>query len=240
MSWRSVWHWLRPSRVPSVLGEYENVVRWADRRGFYTATRRFPAESSPSSFLLRVESNRDAEASMRLTLQARRHAQLESPYIPRLCDLGLADEWWYVAMHIDPPIQPLSRAQVDGLTLVRQLAECLSYLHEQGFAHRAVCPDSIAVDRAGTPLLFDLRWMASFQADRTVRSVLARRPRSKYDPPEAGEEFDGVRGDVYSLGVLAAEIGVSDKYVPVVHRMKQLSVVERPCSMAAVLQELTS
>jgi len=230
---------LRPAAVPHI-GGYDRIEPWADRPGFYTATHKFSAEPQPVPLLLRVVPGHDKQASLRLMQLAKRYAKLQSPYFPRACDLGRTAEVWYLVLHIDPPVRPLSAVDVDGLTLVRQIAEGLSYLHHQGLACRGLSSDSIALAGSGHPVLFDLWWAAGLGADRIVPSVLRHRQRRPCDPPEANKEYDGVRGDVYALGVLATDIGVPDRYHALVRRMTHTSAAERPSSMDAVLRELAS
>lgn len=81
--------------------------------------------------------------------------------------------------------------------------------------------------------------MGRFQADRLVRPVLGRRPRTSYDAPEAGAQaFDGVRADIYSFGVLARELLPVDSHADLVMHMTRESPKDRPSSMSIVLREL--
>lgn len=198
----------RERPAPTGLGGYENLEPFRGRSDFFTATRVYPAESATvRSFLLRVAAEQDAEAVARLLRQAKLLAQLQSPCIPRLTDMGHHDGRWYLAFLIDSPLRMLPVPGGDGSAIVRHLAEALGHMHDHGLAHRGLCPSAVALNPTGTPLLFDLWWLGRFKADRMVRSVLGRRPRTPYDAPEAGAaEFDGVRADIYSLGVLSREL----------------------------------
>lgn len=242
MDWRKLWKRVRGGRVPARLGKYEDLAPFAGRRDFFTGTHIYPAEPATAcSFLIRVSGDQDPEAVARLTWHARLMHQLQSPYIPHLADLGLDGALWYVSFRINPPLRVLPLPEGDGLAIVRQVAEGLAYLHEQGLAHRGLSPSAIAVNGIGVAVLFDLWWMGRLGEDRKVRSVIGRRPRTPYDAPEASEqEFDGVRADIYGLGMLARELLPAGSHTALVKEMTHESPAGRPSSLAAVLRAMGS
>jgi serine/threonine protein kinase len=221
------------------LHSYENLTPFGEGRDFYTATRVYPAEPTVHSALLRVVASSDTEAVQRLTRLAPVVHELESSHFPPLRDMGMTDEYWYMAFHVQAPLRRSPFPGLDPLAFVRHLAKALAYLHDHELAHRALTPGRIALDSSGTPLLFDLWWLGHLGADRRVRTVLDRRPRTPYDAPESSEaEFDGVSADIYSLGVLAGVLQLPAGYAHLVTRMTRPSPRERPASMHAVIGEL--
>jgi hypothetical protein len=165
---------------------------------------------------------------------------LDSRYIPRACDVALEGGWWLVALRVvHPPLAPLSSTRRDALTAVRQVAEALLHLHGQGHVHLSLTASTVAVDASGTVQVYDLWGARLYRAENMVPSILSQRARTAYDAPEAGAEmFDGVKADIYSLGVLASELGLPERYASLVERMRHPSPRERPASMQAVLAEL--
>jgi serine/threonine-protein kinase len=94
-------------------------------------------------------------------------------------------------------------------SMVRQAAEGLQYLHEQGWLHRDVKPDNFLVNAAGKVKLID------FAIAERIRTGLAKffasRPKIQgtrsYMSPEQirGEKLDA-RSDIYSFGCTAFEL----------------------------------
>lgn len=237
MNWREPFEQSR--RIPASIGRFQNVTPFSGSQDYYLATHPFPAEPTIHTVLLRVVAIGHQEDQVRLQRMARLLSGLDSPYVPTCIDLGMEEGWEYLALRVDPPIRLLSSVYVDRLTTARQIAEGLSYLHDRKLAHRGLTPETIAVNEFGTPLLYDLWWMRPFKSDRMVPSILAWKGRTRYDPPEACEsQYDGVKGDIYSLGVIADELGLPSRYTPVVERMKAALPKERPSSMRDVIEEI--
>jgi DNA-binding SARP family transcriptional activator/WD40 repeat protein/serine/threonine protein kinase len=114
---------------------------------------------------------------------------------------------------------------VDAGRLIEQIGSALSYAHSLGMAHGSVRPDRIALDEAGNAslLCFPIAGIEPGTVDDYARFVA----------PEDGSASATV--DVYSLGVLAGDLGLDG---PAVERATSSDPGRRQSSVADFLVEL--
>jgi serine/threonine protein kinase len=144
--------------------------------------------------------------------EARAAAQLRSPYVCPIYDVGEIGHIHYLSMaYIDG--RPLTRLMTEGqlrdtkaiADVVRKIALGLQAAHEENIIHRDLKPDNIMVDRKGDPIVMDFGL-----ARRVDDEVLYTRPGSllgtpAYMSPEQVEGDPAAIGhatDIYSLGVV--------------------------------------
>jgi serine/threonine protein kinase len=144
--------------------------------------------------------------------EARSAAQLRSPYLCPIYDVGQIAGVYYLSMaFLDG--QPLSRAitqrllktigDVAGVT--KKVARGLQKAHEAGIIHRDLKPDNIMIDHDGEPVVMDFGLARRVQDDVqvTMSGVIIGTPG--YMSPEQVEGDPrkiGPGTDIYSLGVI--------------------------------------
>ena len=97
-----------------------------------------------------------------------------------------------------------------AISLVKQIANGLEYLHANGFVHRDIKPENILFDDQGVPKISDFG-LAKVESDNGEFSTAATMVGSLgYASPEMQGQVPGARldyvSDVYSLGVILFEL----------------------------------
>ncbi len=161
---------------------------------------------------IRWQAGHESRAIGRFQREVQILARLHHAHIVSLVDVGSDGDEAYLAMDFVPG-RTLSRRIQLGLTasepakILARVARALDYAHRSGITHRDVKALNVLLDAEGQPFLMDFG-LASL-ADETFRLTGTREMfgTPQYMPPEAlrGGAKDGVRWDVYSLGVLLYE-----------------------------------
>ncbi len=154
----------------------------------------------------------------RFNLEARLVARLSHPNIVTVHDANEQNKHLYIVMqYIEGGTLKnrmdalLSERKVMDTTEVvavfTQLADALTYAHEQGIIHRDIKPVNVLMDHAGRPILSDFgiaKVLASSQMHLTHPGAGVGTP--EYMSPEQcqGGSVDG-RADIYALGVMLFE-----------------------------------
>ena len=144
--------------------------------------------------------------------EARSAAQLRSPYICPLYDVGQIGGVSYLSMAFIEG-QSLTRVITDGrlkdvgaiAAITQKIARGLQKAHELGIIHRDLKPDNIMIDRDGEPIVMDFGL-----ARRLNEEVHITMPGSILGTPAymSPEQVDGDASkvgpptDIYSLGVV--------------------------------------
>jgi serine/threonine protein kinase len=140
---------------------------------------------------------------------------LDHPFIARLLDYG-ENDWllYYVMPLIEGPTlaKYLSgKRQLplqDAVIATCNLLEALQHAHDQGFVHRDVKPENIALSRNGAILLdFGVaRAISESGSDRVTRSGFTVGTSTYMSPEQALGAVDiDHRSDIYSLGCVLFE-----------------------------------
>jgi serine/threonine protein kinase len=153
----------------------------------------------------------------RFFLEARAAAQLRSPYLCPVYDVGQIGAVHYLSMaFIDG--RPLSRL-IDERTLgdaraiaalTQKIARGMQKAHERGIIHRDLKPDNIMVDTEGDPIVMDFGLARRIDADAarlTSPGRLLGTPA--FMSPEQVDCDPNALGpptDIYSLGVVLYEM----------------------------------
>ncbi len=154
----------------------------------------------------------------RFNLEARLIARLSHPNIVTVHDASEKNGHLYIVMQLvdgGTLKQRLDQLQSEGrmidsaeiVSIFTQLADALTYAHEQGVIHRDIKPVNVLMDRANRPILSDFgiaKVLASKQLNLTRPGAGVGTP--EYMSPEQcqGGAVDG-RADIYALGVMLFE-----------------------------------
>ena len=154
----------------------------------------------------------------RFNLEARLVARLSHPNIVTVHDANEQNGHLYIVMQLVDGgtlrqrldllhAQGKTMDALEASTIFHQLADALSYAHEQGIIHRDVKPVNVLLDRSGRPILSDFgiaKVLASTQEQLTRPGAGVGTP--EYMSPEQckGGPVDA-RADIYALGVMLYE-----------------------------------
>ena len=219
----------RNSRPLGRLGDYELVrlIATGGTAEVYEARRPGPRGFAKRVALKRIlpELAMDDRSVRRFCAEARVHAALTHPNLVSVLDFGEASGELYLVMEyvdgvaLTEVTQALvARKQPIGLGpalyIGREIAAGLSYAHQLrdeddvplGLVHRDVTPNNILLGRAGEVKLTDFGIVrSSWSEDLTQRGEL--RGKAGYVSPEQAQgQIVDARSDLFSLGVVMAEL----------------------------------
>jgi serine/threonine-protein kinase len=160
----------------------------------------------------------DSSFVERFNLEARLVARLSHPNIVTVHDASEQNGHLYIVMQLvsggtlkqrldQLHLQSKVMETLEVVQIFSQLADALSYAHEQGIIHRDIKPVNVLLDRSGRPILSDFG-IAKVLVD--TKEGLTR-PGAGVGTPEymspeqcKGGAVDG-RADIYALGVMLFE-----------------------------------
>lgn len=89
----------------------------------------------------------------------------------------------------------------NALEVWQQIVQAVGYLHRHGIAHRDLSLENILVDEEGVPKVCDFGLSTFIEKDTLAAGQVGK---AYYMAPEvvAGDEYDAVQADVWSLGVI--------------------------------------
>ncbi len=139
-------------------------------------------------------------------------AGLDHPGIARLLDGGSSEHGqpYLVMDHVDGV--PITRyAQgcnlEQRLRLIQRVARALHYAHQRLVIHRDLKPDNVLVRADGSPVLLDFGIARLIDTEQSADATVAAWLTPAYASPEQRRgEAVGTASDIYSLGVLMAEV----------------------------------
>ena len=144
-------------------------------------------------------------------------ARLQHPHIVQLLAAGSADDLlWYVMPFIEGESLRTRLARSgelpvkDALRILREVADALSYAHEQGVVHRDIKPDNVLL--AGKHALVTdfgvAKAVTESSAGSTLTSLGMALGTPAYMAPEqaSGDPNVDHRADLYALGAMAYEM----------------------------------
>jgi serine/threonine-protein kinase len=154
----------------------------------------------------------------RFNLEARLVARLSHPNIVTVHDASEQNGHLYIVMQLvsggtlkqrldQLHLQGKGMETVEVVQTFSQLADALSYAHEQGIIHRDIKPVNVLLDSSGRPILSDFgiaKVLAGTREGLTRPGAGVGTP--EYMSPEQckGGAVDG-RADIYALGVMLFE-----------------------------------
>ncbi|MFW6161677.1 MAG: protein kinase domain-containing protein [Planctomycetota bacterium] len=151
----------------------------------------------------------------RFQREAQAAARLRHPAIVPIHEVGVCDGKHYYTMdYIEG--RPLSELIAEGeittrraLDIAGQVAEALSFAHDQGVIHRDIKPSNIMVDPGGGVHIMDFGLAKQLDSDTKFTKTGTTVGTPAYMPPEqasgASRRVDH-RADIYSLGAVLYEM----------------------------------
>ncbi len=215
------------------LGKYDGLKRFLGRQDYYVY----------DDYTIVRLNGRDDDASFRGTVEVKKllHLHKELDFVPSPYDLGFDERYGdFYVLKVDDVLDSddlFHHISVEGPRMAKELVRCLADLHARGFVYRNVRPDAIGLTRSKELVLFDFSLSQRFGDDRMVKAL---RKRTRYDAHETQEnEYDGVRADIYSVGMLLKDkclsLLVDERVANLVQVLVSPEPRHRPSSMERTL-----
>ncbi len=151
------------------------------------------------------------ESYVRFSAEAQAMQNLKHPHIVRMLEFGIDRKIPYLAMNYArggsiSQVYPAGKVMPEDevMRYVRQIADALHYMHEQGWIHRDVKPGNLLLRRPGHLLLADM----GIALTRRQASSVQRHTRQgtvMYMAPELLRGVPSPASDQYALAVVAYE-----------------------------------
>jgi serine/threonine protein kinase len=175
---------------------------------------------------------RKADFRERFLQEARASARMDHPGIVKVFDFGQSDGILYIVMefiageNLRELLQGLRASESwltmsEALTLVRQLAQALNYIHQQGVLHRDIKPANVMLKPADgellpyRPVLTDLGLARLLEGQGMTETGTSMGTPMYMSPEQALGRKTDARSDVYSLGILLYELVVGQPPFPI-------------------------
>jgi serine/threonine protein kinase len=206
-------------QASTTFGRYQ-IVRMLGRGamgavylGYDTELHRHVAIKTPSL-------GHSSIAIERFFREARAAAQLRSPYLCPIYDVGKVGGIHYLSMAFIDGV-PLTKVIMqrrlqtvgDVVTIVSKIARGLQKAHEAGIVHRDLKPDNIMVDLDGEPIVLDfgLARRVDDNSQVTLAGVIVGTPAFMSPEQVDGDPAKiGPSTDIYSLGIVLYQMLTGD------------------------------
>jgi serine/threonine protein kinase len=150
----------------------------------------------------------DEDTLRRFQAELRAIGRLNHPNVVTIYDGGQDDGTPYLVME---PVEGENLAQLirreaplptaRAVDLAHQIADALSYAHQQGIVHRDVKPQNVLVERSGRAKVTDFGIAKSSDVTRTLTGTIMGTPSFMAPEVAAGEPVTAA-ADIYGLGVV--------------------------------------
>jgi serine/threonine protein kinase len=185
----------------------------------------------------------------RFLREARAAAQLRSPYVCTVYDVGQIAGVHYISMaFIDG--QPLDRLILDEKLkdprrigeITKKIARGLQKAHEQGIMHRDLKPANIMIDNDGEPIVMDFGLARKVDEDTNITTPGKILGTPAYMSPEQVDgdpKKIGHATDIYSLGVvlyqmLTGRVPFQGSFTSILHKIAS----EQPQKPSAISMDI--
>jgi serine/threonine protein kinase len=162
--------------------------------------------------VLSKDLNGDQSFSNRFMREARIVANLTHQNIITVHDVGVHNEYHYIAMEYLPgdTLDDKLKKNLDTqqiLGIIKQIASALDFAHKKGIIHRDVKPDNILFREDGTAVLTDFGIARSAKSETKMTTAGTVIGTPHYMSPEQAQGQDiGPWSDLYSLGIVLYEL----------------------------------
>lgn len=187
--------------------EFEMMVGQGAHSVVYKARR---GDQAYAVKLPRIEDLEDADRRRHFIREAAIVAQVRHPALPRVYEVGEADDCPYLVMEfmdglsLASEIEKAPLSEAEAVRMAIDIASGLGTLHLANLVHRDVKPTNVILTENGNARLIDygISSVASSEADQMVAGTF------QYSAPEQtgmlARPVDG-RADLYALGVMTFE-----------------------------------
>src|SRR5262249_9069326 len=183
--------------------------------------------------------------------EAKAAAQLRSPYICTVYDVGQIAGIHYISMaYIDG--QPLDRVIAEGklkdprriAEITKKIARGLQKAHESGIMHRDLKPANLMIDTDGEPIVMDFGLARKVGEDTkltTPGKILGTPAYMSPEQVEGDPKKIGHPTDIYSLGVvlyqmLTGRVPFQGSFTSILHKIAS-EQPEKPSSISMDIAE---
>ena len=156
----------------------------------------------------RLDGEVDEDRLERFRSELRAIGRLNHPNVVTIYDGGQDDGTPFLVME---PVDGENLAQLirreaplpsdRAVAIARQIAEALSYAHEQGIVHRDVKPQNVLLDKTGRAKVTDFGIAKSSEMTRTLTGTILGTPSFMAPEVAAGEPVTPA-ADIYGLGAV--------------------------------------
>ncbi len=156
----------------------------------------------------------DESFSERFLKEGQLIASLRHHNVITIFDIGVLDDGQhYIAMEyleggdLESQLTGKPMPPVQALVILRELANVLQFVHEQGIIHRDIKPANVLFRKDGSLVLTDFGIAKLVEDDVKLTQTGATVGSPAYSSPEQSQGLDlDLRTDIYSLGVMFLEM----------------------------------
>jgi serine/threonine protein kinase/Flp pilus assembly protein TadD len=160
--------------------------------------------------LIADEFSRSEDYRARLTEEASRTAQVDSPYVVKVWEYDQVDGRPYLSMEYIPGGDLRNAApKLDfkqKLVICKQIAEGVSAAHASGLVHRDLKPENIRLAEDGSARILDFGLAKTITADSVDEYGNIEGTLYYFSPEQLSGQPVGISSDLFSLGTVYYEL----------------------------------
>ncbi len=154
----------------------------------------------------------DSSYSERFIREARIVAKLSHHNIVTVFDVGIFEQYHYIAMEFLPGItlddkikSGISNSEI--LSIIKQISAGMYYAHDKGFIHRDIKPENIMFRENGSAVITDFGIARATKSETKMTAVGTVIGTAHYMSPEQAQGKELTPGsDIYSIGIMLYEM----------------------------------